>query len=253
MRPFGSPVTILNTLDHLGKFDGKADEGFLVVSAGNRTNGNAGLETNSDAGQAGKEKVPDQEYILLPLLHTSSNVPSSPEEDEPSPKDDAGKKNGVKDPAKEGDMNGLGEETLTNSTNIPNTVSSPVSTVSSSFTTKDAERTREQRTEYESLFKQDKDINNAYRVFTLVNAATPSNADNPIDPLIPDLEDTANLQDTGIFGNAYDDEDVGAEADINNLETTISFSLIPTTRIHKDHPKAQIIVEVDFAVQTKEY
>ncbi|GJS19717.1 putative ribonuclease H-like domain-containing protein, partial [Tanacetum coccineum] len=100
MRPFGCPVTILNTLDHLGKFDGKADEGFLVgsgpewlfdidtltnsmnyhpVNAGNRTNGNAGLETNSDAGQAGKENVPDQEYILLPLLHTSSNVPSNSE------------------------------------------------------------------------------------------------------------------------------------------------------------------------------
>nr|GEV38288.1 ribonuclease H-like domain-containing protein [Tanacetum cinerariifolium] len=30
MRPFGCPVTILNTLDPLGKFDGKVDEGFLV-------------------------------------------------------------------------------------------------------------------------------------------------------------------------------------------------------------------------------
>ncbi|GJR52096.1 ribonuclease H-like domain-containing protein [Tanacetum coccineum] len=30
MRPFGCPVTILNTLDYLGKFDGKADEGFFV-------------------------------------------------------------------------------------------------------------------------------------------------------------------------------------------------------------------------------
>nr|GEU78892.1 putative ribonuclease H-like domain-containing protein [Tanacetum cinerariifolium] len=30
MRPFGCPVIILNTLDLLGKFDEKADEGFLV-------------------------------------------------------------------------------------------------------------------------------------------------------------------------------------------------------------------------------
>nr|GEW28170.1 ribonuclease H-like domain-containing protein [Tanacetum cinerariifolium] len=30
MRPFGCLVTILNTKDHLGKFDGKADEGFFV-------------------------------------------------------------------------------------------------------------------------------------------------------------------------------------------------------------------------------
>nr|GEZ35596.1 putative LRR receptor-like protein kinase [Tanacetum cinerariifolium]GEZ37888.1 putative LRR receptor-like protein kinase [Tanacetum cinerariifolium] len=30
MRPFGCSVTILNTKDHLGKFDGKANEGFFV-------------------------------------------------------------------------------------------------------------------------------------------------------------------------------------------------------------------------------
>ncbi|GJT12112.1 hypothetical protein Tco_0859154 [Tanacetum coccineum] len=30
MRPFACPVTILNTIDPLGKFDGKAKEGFLV-------------------------------------------------------------------------------------------------------------------------------------------------------------------------------------------------------------------------------
>ncbi|GJS56535.1 retrovirus-related pol polyprotein from transposon TNT 1-94 [Tanacetum coccineum] len=30
MRPFGCHVTILNTLDNLGKFDGKSDEGFFI-------------------------------------------------------------------------------------------------------------------------------------------------------------------------------------------------------------------------------
>ncbi|GJS58243.1 ribonuclease H-like domain-containing protein [Tanacetum coccineum] len=30
MRPFGCPVTILNTIDHLGKFNGKVDEGLFV-------------------------------------------------------------------------------------------------------------------------------------------------------------------------------------------------------------------------------
>ncbi|GKC03850.1 putative ribonuclease H-like domain-containing protein, partial [Tanacetum coccineum] len=286
MRPFGCPVTILNTLDHLGKFDGKADEGFLVgysinskafrvfnsrtrkveenlhvnflknkpnvvgsgpewlfdidiltnsmnyqpVSAGNRTNGNAGLETNSDAGQAGKGNVPDQEYILLPLLHTSSNDPSNSKKDESSPKDDDGKMNEDRDSAKEGNMNGLGEEINTDRTNRLNTVSSPlnivsspVNTVSSSFTTVDPGRAKEQRNEYESLF----------------------------DPLIPDLEDTADLQNTSIFESAYDDKYVGAEADLNNLETNMSVSTIPTTRIHKDHPKVQIIGEVDSAVQTR--
>ncbi|GKE82109.1 retrovirus-related pol polyprotein from transposon TNT 1-94 [Tanacetum coccineum] len=133
MRPFGCPVTILNTLDHLGKFDGKADEGFFVgystnskayrvfnsrtriveenlhvkfsketpniagnrpnwlfdidaltismnykpVVAGNQTNGNAGTKENIDAGQAGKKIVPDQEYILLPLLTSDPSLSKS--------------------------------------------------------------------------------------------------------------------------------------------------------------------------------
>ncbi|GJT24320.1 hypothetical protein Tco_0894257, partial [Tanacetum coccineum] len=91
-------------------------------------------------------------------------------------------------------------------------------------------RARDQMNEFESVFGQDRDANSTYRMFTPVsaiessyenlggstpvNAATPSNADYPTDPLMPDLEDTADLQDTGIFGNAYDDEDVGAEADL---------------------------------------
>ncbi|GJX73034.1 hypothetical protein Tco_0311629 [Tanacetum coccineum] len=35
-------------------------------------------------------------------------------------------------------------------------------------------------------------------------------------------EDTTDLLNTGIFSGAYDDEDVGAEADLNNLETTMN-------------------------------
>ncbi|GKD98221.1 hypothetical protein Tco_1382118, partial [Tanacetum coccineum] len=73
-----------------------------------------------------------------------------------------------------------------------------------------------------------------------VSAARQSftNADDlPTDPFMPDLEDIANLLNTGIFSGAYDDEDVGAEADLNNLETTMNVSHIPITRIHKDHPK----------------
>ncbi|GJU76258.1 putative ribonuclease H-like domain-containing protein [Tanacetum coccineum] len=68
---------------------------------------------------------------------------------------------------------------------------------------------------------------------------------------MPDLEDTADLHVTGIFSGAYDDEDVGAEADLNNLDTTMSVSLIPTTKIHKDHPKEQIIRDINSATQTR--
>nr|GFA86686.1 putative ribonuclease H-like domain-containing protein [Tanacetum cinerariifolium] len=45
--------------------------------------------------------------------------------------------------------------------------------------------------------------------------------------------------------------DVGAEADINNMESIISFSPIPTTRIHKDHPTSQIIGDLSSTTQTR--
>nr|GEV91308.1 putative ribonuclease H-like domain-containing protein [Tanacetum cinerariifolium] len=48
-----------------------------------------------------------------------------------------------------------------------------------------------------------------------------------------------------------DDEDVGAEADFTNLETTITVSPIPTTRVHKDHPVTQIIGDLSPATQTR--
>ncbi|GJS15987.1 putative reverse transcriptase domain-containing protein [Tanacetum coccineum] len=48
-----------------------------------------------------------------------------------------------------------------------------------------------------------------------------------------------------------DDEDVGAEADMNNLDTTIQVSPIPTTRIHKDHPLDQVIGDLQSATQIR--
>ncbi|GKA44097.1 putative ribonuclease H-like domain-containing protein [Tanacetum coccineum] len=68
---------------------------------------------------------------------------------------------------------------------------------------------------------------------------------------MPDLEDTVDLHVTGIFSGAYDDEDVGAETGLNNLETIMNVSHIPTTIIHKDHPKDHIIGDINSATQTR--
>ncbi|GJV30844.1 putative ribonuclease H-like domain-containing protein [Tanacetum coccineum] len=282
MRPFGCPVTILNTLDPLRKFDEKADKGFFVgyfinskafrvfntrtrkveenlhinflenkpnvarsgpywifdidlltnsmnydpVTARNQTNKNAGIKDNVDA-------VPTQQYILLPLLY------DSPKSSEDAVAYDAGKKTS-EEPANEGERNdqekkgrasnkeddqnvqdfraALGnllvqqKEGFANSTNRDSTVSPSVSTAGQSFTNAD---------------------------------------DLPTDPLMPDLEDTADLLNTGIFSGAYDDEDVGAEADLNNLETIMNVSPIPITIIHKDHSKDQIIGDINSATQTR--
>ncbi|GJR33364.1 putative ribonuclease H-like domain-containing protein [Tanacetum coccineum] len=39
---------------------------------------------------------------------------------------------------------------------------------------------------------------------------------------LPPVSNVTPMDDNGKFGNAYDDEDVGAEADLNNLETTMN-------------------------------
>ncbi|GJY96705.1 hypothetical protein Tco_0513615 [Tanacetum coccineum] len=63
----------------------------------------------------------------------------------------------------------------------------------------------------------------------------------PIDPNMHALEDYS------IFDSISDDQDDGAEADMNNLDTTIQVSPIPTTRIYKDHPLNQVIGDLQSA------
>ncbi|GKE02060.1 hypothetical protein Tco_1390043 [Tanacetum coccineum] len=57
-----------------------------------------------------------------------------------------------------------------------------------------------------------------------------------------------NLEEI-VYSN--DDEEVGAEADMNNLATTMPVSPIPTTRVHKDHPLEQIIKDIQSVPQTR--
>nr|GFB36853.1 putative ribonuclease H-like domain-containing protein [Tanacetum cinerariifolium] len=58
-------------------------------------------------------------------------------------------------------------------------------------------------------------------------------------------------------GTSNSDESNGEEADISNMEIAITSSPTPTLRIHKDHPKSQIIGPVDTLIQirnkSKEY
>ncbi|GKA53714.1 putative ribonuclease H-like domain-containing protein [Tanacetum coccineum] len=48
-----------------------------------------------------------------------------------------------------------------------------------------------------------------------------------------------------------DDEDVGVEADMNNLNAFMPVNPISTTRIHKDHPVEQLIRDLNSAPQTR--
>nr|GEW13199.1 hypothetical protein [Tanacetum cinerariifolium] len=63
-----------------------------------------------------------------------------------------------------------------------------------------------------------------------------------------DDPDMLELEDITYFD---DEDDVGAEADFNNLKTSITISPIPTTRVHTDHPMTQIIGDLSLASQTR--
>ncbi|GJZ72383.1 ribonuclease H-like domain-containing protein [Tanacetum coccineum] len=67
MRHFGCHVTILNTLDHLGKFEGKANEGFLV-----------GYYVNSKAFRVFNTRTRKvEENLHIKFLENKSNVVGS--------------------------------------------------------------------------------------------------------------------------------------------------------------------------------
>ncbi|GJZ89458.1 putative ribonuclease H-like domain-containing protein [Tanacetum coccineum] len=206
MRPFRCPITILNTIDYLGKFDGKADEGFFVgysinrsgpnwlfdinaltksvnykpVVAGNQSNGNAGTKACDDACKARMEIVPG--------------------DDEKKVTEEPGKEGG--DPSKKDEKDDQEKDASVNNTKNVNVAS-----------------TNE------------------------VNAVGRKASIELLDePNMPTLEDIVYLDD---------DEDVGAEADINNLYAFMLVSPIPITRIHKDHPFEQIIGDLNSAPQTR--
>ncbi|GJS60008.1 hypothetical protein Tco_0654792 [Tanacetum coccineum] len=61
MRPFGCPLTILNTLDPLGKFDRKSDEGYLL---GYSTTSKAFRDSEDDAEKEEQHKLTEAEQAL---------------------------------------------------------------------------------------------------------------------------------------------------------------------------------------------
>nr|GFC71415.1 hypothetical protein [Tanacetum cinerariifolium] len=73
-------------------------------------------------------------------------------------------------------------------------------------------------------------------------------------------DETPSLDNILTLSNRYEDilgvtthtvDTNGVEADLSNMESIIPASPTPTFRIHKDHPKSQIISPVDTPVQTR--
>ncbi|GJY77477.1 putative ribonuclease H-like domain-containing protein [Tanacetum coccineum] len=230
----------------LGKFDGKADEGFFIGYstnskafrvfnsrtriveqfsentsniAGSRPNWRFDIDAltksmnykpvvagNQSNSKARMEIVPSKDYILLPMWPADPLFSQDSKSSSDVPSTEEPRINQEKDDN-------------INSTNNINTASDGNST------------------------------NNVNAISSTVNAAgTKGNVVNlktsielPKDPNMPELEDIVYSDD---------DEDVGAEADLNNLDAFMPVSHIPTTRIHKDHPVEQIIGDLHSAPQT---
>ncbi|GJU35585.1 putative ribonuclease H-like domain-containing protein [Tanacetum coccineum] len=145
------PVTILNTIDPLGKFDGKADEGVFVgyslnssgpdwlfdidaltrtmnyepIVVGTQSNGFACTKASDNVDQARNETEPVKDYILLPLWTANlpySQDPKSSQDDGTKPSSDDGKKVD-KDPRKYSEGIDQEKEDNVNNTNNANAAS----------------------------------------------------------------------------------------------------------------------------------
>ncbi|GKF03508.1 hypothetical protein Tco_0030431, partial [Tanacetum coccineum] len=195
---------------------------YKIVITGNQSNGNAGTKACDNAGKASMEIVLGKDYILLPLWPAdplfSQDLKSSPDAGFKPSSDDEKKDDG--DPSKEDESNDQEKDNSVNSTNNVNTAS-------------DGNNTN-------NVNAFSSTVNAAGIEFNVVGAKTSIELTNDLN--MPKLEDIVYTDD---------DEDVGAEADMNNSYTFMHVSPIPTTRIHKDHPVEQIIGDLNSVPQTR--
>ncbi|GKD10179.1 putative ribonuclease H-like domain-containing protein, partial [Tanacetum coccineum] len=220
MKPFGCHVTILNTLDHLGKFDGKSDDGFFVGYSLNskafrvynirtrKVEKNLHVRFLEDkpiiAGDGPKWlfdiDVLTKSLNYVPVVADGSLFDSSSKNvsnDEPQPSNDAGKKD---------DEGGIDDQERTeNSAQDVNTARPSINTTSTNFN-------------------------------------TGSLNINTISPIVP----TAPLEST--YANLFGDE---SKLDLSNIATPYPVPSTLNTRIHKDHSLDHVIGDVQSGVQTR--
>ncbi|GJS14673.1 putative ribonuclease H-like domain-containing protein [Tanacetum coccineum] len=191
---------------------------YKPVVAGNQSNGSTCTKACDNAGKARMETIPGKDYILLPLSIQDPPFSSSSKD---SP--DAGFK-----PS--------GEEEKKDAKDPGN---------------KDSEVSSTEKPSVNQ--EKDASVNNTNTINTdspTVNTA--GIEDNAVDEnIVYGCDDDPNMPELEEIIYSDDDEDVGAKADINNLDTHIPVSPILTTRIHKDHLVEQIIRDIYSAPQTR--
>nr|GEW80248.1 putative ribonuclease H-like domain-containing protein [Tanacetum cinerariifolium] len=204
---------------------------YVPVVAGKQTNGIAGTKETLVVGQDKKKKALEQEYILIPICTAGPLISQdakdsaedarkkAPEVDAGEASDNDGQDNQVSR-SEDGSLFQQDRQTEhNNSTNDINTVSSSVSTVGPSFVNAASQiplnatgPSTSTIAFEEHSFKRFSPFNNA---FSLLHV-----------PMVT-LRD-----DTGIFGNAYDDDVLHEEVDMNNVAS--SYAIPEATKNKKD-------------------
>ncbi|GJV39334.1 putative ribonuclease H-like domain-containing protein [Tanacetum coccineum] len=259
MRPFGCPVTILNTINHLGNFDGKADERFFV-----------GYSLNSKAFRVFNSRTRIvEENMHIRFSESTPNVAGSgpnwlfdidalTETMNYEPVVAGNQSNGNTSTKASVNAGQARKETEPGKDYIllplwpadPPFSQGPKSSQDDEFkpSSDDGKKVNQDSTKESKCEDQEKEANanstkNVNTVSSTINVA--GSNELPDNPLMPDLEDT------NIFSFSNDYEDDGSVADMNNLDTTIQLIPTLTTRIHKDHPLDQVIGELHLATQTR--
>ncbi|GKC81489.1 putative ribonuclease H-like domain-containing protein [Tanacetum coccineum] len=218
MRPFGCPVTILNTLDPLGKFDRKAEEGFLVrYSVNSKTfrvfNSQTKkveenlhinfLENKPNVAGQGPNWLFDIDSLTNSMnyqLVTAGNQTkknTGPQEANGDTADDAAGETPVQ------------KSTSKNEQALKNVLDKMMDQEKEASEQSDAIRKEFKAYTPVNAASAPRTSNDAGPSYVSLGGSFPLNVnDLPDDPLMPDLEDIDEVQNTGIFGSAFDDEDL---------------------------------------------
>nr|GEZ25041.1 hypothetical protein [Tanacetum cinerariifolium] len=185
----------------------------------NQPNHNAGIKENLDAENENE-------------VHVSPSGSDKTKKHDDKAKRDAKGKSHVGSPTGVRDLRAEFDEFSFNNTNRVNAASAPVNAAGPNPTNN--------TNSFNTASPSDIVVSLNFRITRKSLFVDPSTY--PDDPEMPELEDIVYSDD---------EEDVGAEADFSNLETNISVSSSPTTKVHNDHHVTQIIGNLTSAPQTR--
>nr|GEW94576.1 hypothetical protein [Tanacetum cinerariifolium] len=242
MRPFRCPVTILNTIDHLGKFDGKADKGFFV-----------GYSTNSKAFRVfnNRTRIMEENHPVKFSKNTPNIAGSRPnwlfdivsltKSMNYKPVVAGNQSNGSAGIKACDNVGKTRVETLPDKDYIllPFWTQDPLFSSSSKDSPGDGFKPsrEEEKKDVADLGNEDSEV--------------PSIEEPRFNQEKDNVNSTNRVNAVSSTINAASNEVNDVEDDLNNLESTFQVSPIPITRIYKDHPLQPVIRDLHLAPQTR--